>query len=61
MRRRDEQDDDRERQAQQVGLDPRRQERAILRADHAADQQQAGEHDVDRRGWSAHGPWSSRR
>ena len=49
------------REAQQVGLDPGRQERAILRADHAADEQQAGKHDVDRAGRQRSGPWSSPR
>ena len=41
---------DGQREAQQVGLEPGREHRAILRADHAADEQQAGEHDVDRLG-----------
>ena len=49
----DEQDDHRKREAQQVGLDPQREHRAILGADHAADEQQGGEHDVDRAGRDA--------
>ena len=39
-----------QREAQQIGLELGRQPGAILRADDAADQQQAGQHDVDRLG-----------